>query len=119
MNHTQFNTFCASLPHTTYVVQWGGSHVWKIGGKLFAIGAQVNNLPAFTFKTSELSFEMLKDQQGLRPAPYLASRGLKWIQNFEPSSLTNDELKAYIHHSYKMILHALPKTKQHELGLNP
>ena len=23
---------------TTYVVQWGGAHVWKVGGKVFAIG---------------------------------------------------------------------------------
>ena len=31
-------TFCAALPATSHVVQWGGSHVWKVGGKLFAIG---------------------------------------------------------------------------------
>ena len=33
-----FNALCASLPATTHVVQWGGSDVWKVGGKVFAIG---------------------------------------------------------------------------------
>ena len=118
MNHTQFNTFCASLPHTTYVMQWGGSHVWKIGVKVFAVGANFNNTPAFTFKTTELSFEMLKDQQGLRPAPYLASRGLKWIQNYTNNGLNDEELKAYICQSYTMVFQSLPKKKQYELNVN-
>jgi predicted DNA-binding protein (MmcQ/YjbR family) len=118
MNYTQFNAFCAALPHTTYVMQWGGSHVWKIGGKVFAIGGQGNsNAPAFTFKTSELSFEILKDQIGLRPAPYLAARGLKWIQQFADNCLTDDELKLYIQHSYIMVLQGLPKKTQRELGI--
>jgi predicted DNA-binding protein (MmcQ/YjbR family) len=38
MNYKAFNKYCESLPVTTYVVQWGGSHVWKVGGKVFAIG---------------------------------------------------------------------------------
>ncbi|EKF9274068.1 MmcQ/YjbR family DNA-binding protein, partial [Vibrio mimicus] len=32
MNHDEFNQFCRSFPATTYVVQWGGSHVWKVAG---------------------------------------------------------------------------------------
>ena len=32
-----FNDYCESLPATTYVVQWGDAHVWKVGGKVFAI----------------------------------------------------------------------------------
>ncbi|MCP5365835.1 MAG: MmcQ/YjbR family DNA-binding protein, partial [Hyphomicrobiales bacterium] len=31
MTDDEFNAFCRSLPATTYVVQWGGSHVWKVG----------------------------------------------------------------------------------------
>ena len=41
MNYKAFNKYCQSLPATTYVVQWGGSHVWKVGdktgGQVFAI----------------------------------------------------------------------------------
>ena len=69
------------LPATTHVVQWGGSHVWKVGGKVFAVGGLGAVETCFTFKVSDLAYEMLKQLPGLRPAPYLASRGLKWIQN--------------------------------------
>ena len=40
MTYKEYNAFCKSLPATTYVMQWGGSHVWKVGGKVFAIGGK-------------------------------------------------------------------------------
>src|SRR5437868_1011837 len=82
MTFREFNAFCRALPATTYVVQWGGSHVWKVGGKVFAIGSGPDVKPHVTFKVSDIAYEILKDQPGLRPAPYLASRGMKWIQHF-------------------------------------
>ncbi len=38
MTRDEFDSYCASLPHVTHVVQWGDASVWKIGGKVFAIG---------------------------------------------------------------------------------
>ena len=38
MTFEEFNDFCSSLPATSHVVQWGGSDVWKVGVKMFAIG---------------------------------------------------------------------------------
>ena len=38
MNYEDFNAFCQSLNATSYVMQWGAAHVWKVGGKVFAIG---------------------------------------------------------------------------------
>ena len=35
------------------MVQWGGSHVWKVGGKVFAIAWDENGKAAFTFKVSD------------------------------------------------------------------
>jgi predicted DNA-binding protein (MmcQ/YjbR family) len=46
MTYTKFNAFCRGLPATTYVVQWGGSHVWKVGGKVFAIGGWQDDEPS-------------------------------------------------------------------------
>jgi len=37
MELDEYNAFCAALPATTTVVQWGGAHVWKVGGKMFAV----------------------------------------------------------------------------------
>jgi predicted DNA-binding protein (MmcQ/YjbR family) len=38
MNYKAFNNFCRELPAATYAMQWPNSHVWKVGGKVFAIG---------------------------------------------------------------------------------
>jgi predicted DNA-binding protein (MmcQ/YjbR family) len=79
MNYQQFNQFCGALSATTYVKQWGDSHVWKVGGKVFAVGGWgPDKSPAFTFKTSDNNFQFLKKSEGYRPAPYFASRGMKW-----------------------------------------
>ena len=55
MTYEEFNKFCRSFTASTYVVQWGDSYVWKVGGKVFAIGGweKESAKPAFTFKTSE------------------------------------------------------------------
>ncbi|MGI9463167.1 MAG: MmcQ/YjbR family DNA-binding protein, partial [Aestuariivirgaceae bacterium] len=65
MTYDEFNAFCRALPVTTHVVQWGGADVWKVGGKVFAIGGWGDDQPAFTFKVSEIGYEVLRDQPGL------------------------------------------------------
>lgn len=119
MTYDEFNDFCKALPATTHVVQWGGAHVWKVGGKVFAIGGWgPDDEPAFTFKTSELDFNILQDQPGFRPAPYLASRGMKWIQQIDSSGPLREELEYYIRESHHLVSLGLPKRRQKELGLN-
>ena len=117
MTYDDFNAFCRALPATSYVMQWGGSHVWKVGGKVFAIGGWGDGEPAYTFKTSELSYEILKDEPGLRPAPYLASRGMKWIQHYAQPGLADDDLKDYLRQSHSIVAAGLSKKKQRALGL--
>jgi predicted DNA-binding protein (MmcQ/YjbR family) len=118
VNYRQFNAFCRSLTATSYVVQWGDAHVWKVAGKVFAIGGwEKSDAPAFTFKTSELTYEILRDQPGFRPAPYLATRGMKWIQQYEGSGMPDDELKEYLSESHQLVASGFSKKKQRELGL--
>ncbi|NIA67411.1 MmcQ/YjbR family DNA-binding protein [Pelagibius litoralis] len=118
MTYDEFNAFCRKLLATSYVVQWGGSHVWKVGGKVFAIGGWADTEPAYTFKVSELSYEILKDQPGLRPAPYLASRGMKWIQHYARPGLSDGDLRDYLRQSHYIVSLGLSKKKQRELGLH-
>ncbi len=120
MNYDEFNHFCGSFPATTHVVQWGDSHVWKVGGKVFAIGGWgKNKQPAFTFKVSDLNFDFLSDLDGYIPAPYFANRGMKWIQQIGTSSELDEELIYYLSESYRIVSLGLSKRKQIELGLNP
>lgn len=117
MTYDEFNKYCGSLKASTYVVQWGGSHVWKVGGKLFAIGGWNDGMPGYTFKVTPMSYEILKEQPGCRPAPYLASRGMKWIQNYAQPGLADEDLKAYIKQSYDLVIEKLTKKKRAELEL--
>lgn len=129
-----YNTFCASLPHATHVVQWGGAHVWKVGGKVFAIAGEQDTHHAetapvsanrkvralhVTFKVSPLAYDMLKDEPGLRPAPYLASRGMTWIQHMNQTSMKDAALKKYLKESHRLVALGLPKKMQHSLSLLP
>jgi predicted DNA-binding protein (MmcQ/YjbR family) len=118
MTYEEFNAFCRSLTATTYVVQWGGSHVWKVGGKVFAIGGWQDRETSFTFKVTKIAYEMLKEQSGLRPAPYLASRGLTWIQHFAKPGLSDEALRDYIRQSHQIVAQGLPKKRRIELGLS-
>lgn len=118
MNREQYNDFCAALPATTHVVQWGGADVWKVGGKVFAIGGWSDGTePHVTFKTTPLAFDILKDQAGCRPAPYLASRGMKWIQRTDATTMSDEDLRDYIRMSHRLVAEGLTKKRQAELGL--
>jgi predicted DNA-binding protein (MmcQ/YjbR family) len=117
MTYEEYNAFCQALPAATYVVQWGGSHVWKVGGKVFAIGGWQDDEPSFTFKVSDIAYEMLKERPGLRPAPYLASRGMKWIQHYAKPGLSDGELRDYICQSHVIVAQGLSKKRRIELGL--
>src|SRR5262245_12362112 len=119
MTLEEYNDFCASLPSATHVVQWGGAHVWKVGGKVFAIaGWSHSEGLAVTFKCSDIVFDILKDQRGLRPAPYLASRGMKWIQRQTEDTMDDQALKDYLGESQRLVVLNLPRKMRVELGFD-
>lgn len=119
MTLSEFNTYCAALGPTTHIVQWGGSHVWKIGGKVYAIGGSDDGvtLERCSFKVSRMGFDILKEQPGLKGAPHLASRGMSWIQRYSDETMSDEELRGYISDSYVIVGRGLTKKLQRELGL--
>jgi predicted DNA-binding protein (MmcQ/YjbR family) len=113
-----YNAFCGSLPHATYVVQWGDAHVWKVGGKVFAIGGwSAGSELAVTFKCSPMSFDLLKNAPGMRPAPYFASRGMIWLQRTGEGALDDDALMDYIRESHRLVAAGLSRKMRAALGL--
>lgn len=117
MTRDELNNFCAALPQTTHVVQWGNADVYKVGGKVFAVIGMGESGSSVTFKTSDLAFEVLSDSPGLRPAPYMASRGLKWIQHYDKHGLSDESLRDHIRASYDMVIAGLTKKIRAKLGL--
>ncbi len=112
-----FMEFCAALPATHHVVQWGNSDVWKVGPKVFAIAGWNDGRDAYTFKVSDIAFEVLRDQPGIRPAPYLASRGMKWLQVHDDPGLPDAALKEHIALSHDLVAAGLTRRDRARLGL--
>ena len=112
-----FQALCRSLPATTYVNQWGGSDVYKVGGKIFAIAAAFGPDAgyAYTFKVSEMSYELLIEQGLARPAPYLARA--KWVQITGPDAMSDADLKAYVVQAHGLISGRLTRATRKALGL--
>jgi predicted DNA-binding protein (MmcQ/YjbR family) len=66
---------------------------------------------------SDISYEILREQPGLRPAPYFATRGLKWIQHYTKPGLPDDALGDYLRASHRIVARGLSRKKRDELGL--
>ena len=119
MDVQQFNYFCASLRASMHTVQWRGAHVWKVGGKVFSIGRWTRSKHSgITCKVAPLSYDILKNEPGWRPAPYFASRGMKWIQYYGSTDFSLDDLKLYLQESHFIVAKSLTKKKRDKLGLS-
>lgn len=117
LTRIEFEEFCHELPKTTHVVQWGNASVFKIGGKIFAIYSKWDDedKDSLNFKCSDDSFVILPEQEGIRPAKYLARA--KWVQVCDDAGWDNDTCKAYIENAYQIILAKLPKKTRFELDI--
>lgn len=117
MTRDEINAFCASLPGTTHVVQWGNSDVWKVGGKVFAVvGWAEGDKPAVSFKVSRMVFEVMGTSEGLRPAPYLASRGMSWLQIHDTGAVAQADICQHLDVSHGLVVAGLTRKKRAELG---
>lgn len=111
---TAFDRFCARLPGSQMVVQWGGSHVHKVGAKMFAVGGGFPGADAYVFKATPLAFQLLREQGLATRAPYLP-RG-NWLR-VEGGAMSDAELFAHIEQSYRMIAASLTRAERARLGL--
>lgn len=118
MTLEEFHAICGALPATTLSEPFGpGTHVWKVGGKMFA-AARADEEGAharINFKVPDDSFELLGEEPGLRPAPYMARA--KWIQVETADALSNADIEAYLRYSHGVYAAKLTKAKRAELGL--
>ncbi|MAY62314.1 MAG: hypothetical protein CML29_08885 [Rhizobiales bacterium] len=118
MDLQTYNDTCAALTGTHYVMQWGDAHVWKVGEKVFAMAREMpDGAMHVTFKASDMTWEVFCDAEGVRPAPYLASRGLKWLQRTDDSAMDDETLLGLLADSHRMAAANLTKKRRAELGL--
>ena len=116
MNYAQVKSYCLSLPGATLSIQWGADHVFKVGGKMFAVMGPPEQKPhTMSFKTSDESFHILTQEKGIVPAPYLARAHWVMLENLRV--LKDAELKAYLARAHALIAAGLSKKMQRSLGI--
>jgi predicted DNA-binding protein (MmcQ/YjbR family) len=108
----EVEAFALSLPATSKVVQWGGSDVFKVGGKVFAICGLAGGL---SFKVSEIGFVVLTDAGGPgRQAPYCAKG--QWVA-VDLDDVDGEDVKGWLASAHSLIAAKLTKKARAELGL--
>lgn len=108
--------FALSLPHTTWVKQWGECLVFKVAGKMFLIIAlDAETIDGVVFKCTPEEFDDLVDIDGITQAPYCAKR--HWVRVGDLAALPAAELERRIRRSFDLVVAKLPKKTRAELGL--
>jgi len=116
MTPEAFDKACLALPGATMSVQWGDDHVFKVGGKMFAVrGAGVTLGGGISFKASDVAFEVLTETGRARPAPYLARA--RWVHFAELSELDADEVADWVRSAHGLVAAKLTRKLRAALGL--
>ena len=113
MTRELVNAHAATLPGATRSDPWGGGHDdWKVGGKLFAVvGASEDkglSVKCLDIETAELLIEM---GRALRAPDFHRS----WVR-IPWGLVEDDEIRARITASYRVIRAGLSKKLQSALG---
>ncbi len=116
MKYAEIEEFCLSLQSATLSIQWGSGHVYKVGGKMFAVMGPPELRPqTISFKAGNASFDILTRDKNIIPAPYLARA--KWVNLQKLDALNAKEIKAYLARAHALVAEGLSKKKRTELGI--
>lgn len=113
MSPQAFDAVCKALPGAHMDVQWGDDHVWKVGGKMFAVRSPAGS---FSFKASDIAFEALTAEGPGVPAPYLAKARWVWFASVEEAD--EEELEDWLRTAHRLIAAKLTKKVRRDLGID-
>lgn len=103
--------YALSLPHTTWVKQWGECLVFKVAGKMFLIVVlDAETIDGVVFKCTPDEFDELTEIDGIEQAPYCAKR--HWVRVNDLLALPAPELERRIRRSYDLVVAKLSKKTQ-------
>jgi predicted DNA-binding protein (MmcQ/YjbR family) len=106
--------FCRSLAGVTEDVKWGDNLVFSVGGKMFAVFDLPDGEP-LSFKVERELFGSFVQQEGIRPAPYLAKHS--WIQLESRQALPGNVLEDLLEAAHGLVATKLSKKARRELGI--
>ena len=113
MTPEAFDAACRALPGVTMDVQWGDDHVYKVGGKMFAVLGPVAH--GVSMKVSDIAFEALVESGVARPAPYLARA--KWLRFDDLATMDDAETAGWLANAHALVAAKLTRAARRALGL--
>lgn len=111
MTREQIEAVAMALPAVTKVVQWGGSDVYKVGGKVFAVCGLGGGLG---FKVSDIGFVALTEGGPARQAPYFAKG--QWV-TVDLDAADEADMADWLTNAHFLISAKLTRLQRRELGL--
>lgn len=116
MSPEAFEAVCLALPGATLSVQWGDDHVYKVGGKMFAVMGGAVGRDGASLKVSDVAYEVLTQSGRAIPAPYLARA--RWVHFADLLALDDAEVEDWLRTAHGLIAAKLTRKQRAELGLN-
>ena len=113
MTPQQFDKACRALPGVTMDHPWEDHDVYKVGGKMFAVYTPADD--TFSFKASDIAFEVLTETGPGKPAPYLARA--KWVWFASLKAQDAEEVEGWLKSAHGLVAAKLTKKVRSELGL--
>jgi predicted DNA-binding protein (MmcQ/YjbR family) len=108
----EFDAACRANRAVTMDLQWGADHVYKVGGRMFAVAGPSGTC---SFKVSDIAFEALTESGRARPAPYLARA--KWVFFQDMADLDEAEAADWLKSAHALVAAKLTRAQRKELGL--
>jgi predicted DNA-binding protein (MmcQ/YjbR family) len=115
MTPEAFDAAAMALPGATMTIQWGDDHVYKVGGKMFAVLGGAVGRNGFSFKASDVAFEVLSETGRATPAPYLARA--KWLHLADLATEDEAEVADWLKTAHALIAAKLTRKARAEIGL--
>ena len=112
MTPAEIEAVALALPAAERVVQWGGSDVYKVGGKVFAV---VGLRGGLAFKVSEIGFMALTEGGPARQAPYFAKG--RWVI-VDLDEVEAADLSSWLSSSHALVAAKLTRAARRDLGLS-
>jgi predicted DNA-binding protein (MmcQ/YjbR family) len=111
LTREEIEAFAMGLPAVTKVIQWGGSDVYKVGGKVFAMCGLSGGI---SFKVTPVGFVVLTEGGPGRQAPYCAKG--HWV-NVALDGAPDEDLVDWLRTAHSLIAAKLTRVQKRELGL--
>ena len=112
MTPDAFDAACRALPAVTMDVQWGEDHVYKVGGKMFAVLGPTEH--GVSFKVSDIAFEALTESGAARPAPYMARA--KWVRFDHLAAMDEAAAAEWLASAHALVAAKLTRAVRRDLG---